>query len=325
MEELHRQVGHQLAAIAQGQSPGLDESTEIRGLDTLGPAQFQQLGPSVVGHGEDHPLLGLGDPDLGIGESGVLQRGAAQLDLGAELRAHLADGRAESAGAAVGDGAEEAAVGAWTITSSTIFSVIALPIWTAPPETSSLCAVNSAELNVAPWMPSRPGPPADGHDPVAGLDRLGRHPPRQDADRAAEDERVGQVSRVDRQGAVDRGDAHAVAVVAHPGDDALEHPPGVQDPGRDRFGLEVGPGHAEHVGIADRPGAQPSAQRIADDAAQARVRPPVGIDRGRVVMRLDLEADVVLLIEADDARVVAEDTDQPFAVELARRTRRSSP
>jgi len=41
-------------------------------------------------------------------------------------------------------------------TSRTIFSVIALPICTAPPESVSLSLVSSAELNVAPWIPSRP-------------------------------------------------------------------------------------------------------------------------------------------------------------------------
>ena len=36
----------------------------------------------------------------------------------------------------------------------TIFSVIALPICTAPPESDSLWPVSSAELKVAPWIPS---------------------------------------------------------------------------------------------------------------------------------------------------------------------------
>ena len=39
---------------------------------------------------------------------------------------------------------------ACSTTSSTIFSVIALPICTAPPESESLSLVSSAELNVAP-------------------------------------------------------------------------------------------------------------------------------------------------------------------------------
>ena len=34
--------------------------------------------------------------------------------------------------------------------------MIALPICTAPPEIASLWPVSSAELKVAPWIPSRP-------------------------------------------------------------------------------------------------------------------------------------------------------------------------
>jgi len=40
--------------------------------------------------------------------------------------------------------------------SSTIFSVIGLPICTAPPEVTPVSSVSSMEEKVAPWMPSRP-------------------------------------------------------------------------------------------------------------------------------------------------------------------------
>ena len=55
-------------------------------------------------------------------------------------------------------------------TSSIIFSVIALPICTAPPDSVSLSLVSSAELNVAPWMPSRPvrPPTATMRSPARG-------------------------------------------------------------------------------------------------------------------------------------------------------------
>ena len=122
---------------------------------------------------------------------------------------------------------------ACTITSSTIFSVMALPIWTAPPETVSLWPVSSIELKVAPWIPSRPVRPPIGDDQVARQDRLLRFAPRQKADRSAKDQRIGQVTRVNGQGAVHGGNAHAIAVVAHPGDDSLEHPFGVQRPRRE--------------------------------------------------------------------------------------------
>ena len=146
------------------------------------------------------------------------------------------------------------------------------------------------------------GPAADRDDPVAGLDLLRRHAAREHADGAAEDQRVGEVAGVDGQGAVDRGDAHPVAVVAHAGDDALEHALGVEHAGGKLLGGQVGRRDAEDVGVADRLGAQAGAQRVADHAAEAGVGAAVGVDRRGVVVRLDLEADVVLVVEPDDAR-----------------------
>ncbi len=101
----------------------------------------------------------------------------------------------------------------------------------------------------------------------------------QDADRPAEDQRIGQVRRVDSEGAVDGRDAHAVAVVAYARDHPLEHTLRVQDPGGDRARIEVRRGDAEDVGVADWPGAQAGPERIADDAAEPRVRTAVGVDR----------------------------------------------
>ena len=66
--------------------------------------------PFLGRDGQDHPLLGLGDPDLGIREPLVLERRSLEIDLGAELGPHLADRRAEAAGAAVGDRVKEPSV-----------------------------------------------------------------------------------------------------------------------------------------------------------------------------------------------------------------------
>ena len=210
---------------------------------------------------------------------------------------------------------------AWRITSSTIFSVIALPICTAPPESDSLCAGQLGRAEGGAVDAVAAGAAADGDDPVAGLDLLGRHAAGQHADRAAEDQRIGQVARVDGEGAVDRGNAHAIAVVAHAGDDPLEDAlrdaarPAGKRVGRSRSGGATQKTSVLQIGLAPRPGAE----RVADHAAEARVRAAVGVDRRGVVVRLDLEADVVLVVEPDDAGVVAEDAHQPVAVQLARR------
>ena len=76
---------------------------------------------------------------------------------------------------------------------------------------------------------------------------------------------------------------------------------------------QIGRRHAEDVGVADRLGPQAGPERVADHAAQSRVGAAVGIDGRGMVVRLDLETDVVLVVEPDDAGIIAEDAHQPVA------------
>ena len=73
---------------------------------------------------------------------------------------------------------------------------------------------------------------------------------------------------------------------------------------------------AEHVGVQNRLGAEPGAEAVADDSADAGRRAAVRLQRRRVIVRLDLEADAVLLIELDHAGVVVEHRQAPRQVQL---------
>ena len=157
-----------------------------------------------------------------------------------------------------------------------------------------------------------PGAAADRDDQVAGLRFLVTAVHRDQADGAAINQRIGQVALVETDRPVDGGNAHAVAVIADAGDDALHDRLRMQDAGRQGLRRRVGRGETKDVGVADRLGAQAGAQRIADDAAQAGVGAAVGFDRRRMVVRLDLEADVIAVVEFDDAGVVLEDADAPI-------------
>ena len=78
--------------------------------------------------------------------------------------------RAEPAGAAVGDRRDTArGRGPASSTSSTFFSVIALPICTAPPETVSLSCVSSARGERRPVDAVAARAAADGDDQIARL------------------------------------------------------------------------------------------------------------------------------------------------------------
>ena len=114
---------------------------------------------------------------------------------------------------------------------------------------------------------------------------LGREKP--DAHRVHE--AVVRVRRVEDGLAADRGHSDAVPVVADPGDRALEHPARIAE--------------AEPVEQRDRPRAH------GDDVAQDPADPGRGalerLDRGRVVVALDLERNRLAVAEVDDARVLA--------------------
>ena len=60
-------------------------------------------GHLLVGDGQHHAFLGFGDPDFGIGEALVLERGSIEPHFCANFLTHLADGTAKSTCPTIGD------------------------------------------------------------------------------------------------------------------------------------------------------------------------------------------------------------------------------
>ncbi len=115
------------------------------------------------------------------------------------------------------------------------------------------------------------------------------------ADAQRVDQRVAGIRVVEHHFAADVGQAQTVAVATDPGDDAGQHPFGV---------LGVGGAEPQRVHHRHRP--RTHRQDVADDPADSRCRPLVGLDIGRVVVRLDLECHRVALPDVDDAGVLAD-------------------
>ena len=65
------------------------------------------------------------------------------------------------------------------------------------------------------------------------------------------------------------------------------------------------PGLAEAQAVEERDRAGAHGDDVAEDPADARRRALEGLDRGRMVVALDLERDGLALAEVDDARVLA--------------------
>src|SRR5438105_6408838 len=135
---------------------------------------------------------------------------------------------------------------------------------------------------------------ADEKEAVAGAFRAGSHqlvgPHQADAHRV--DERVVGVAVLEVELAAHGRDPNAVAVTA----DARDH----------AFEVAAGGGQrAEAQRVEERDGARTHRDHVADDAAHAGGRALVGLYRGRVVVRLDLEDRSPAFADLDRAGVLA--------------------
>src|SRR5579884_610512 len=156
--------------------------------------------------------------------------------------------------------------------------------------------------------------PAEDDDQVARLRLMGMTAMGQDAQAAAEDQRVVDIAWLVENGAVYRGNAHLVAVVAHAIHDAFGDAARREYAVRQPIGRRGERAEAEYVGAGNR--LRRDAQHVANHAAYAGTGSAERLYRRGMVVRLDLEGDVVRWREADNAGVVAESRDQPVWPDL---------
>ncbi len=314
VQKRHRQVGHLVIVVLQQQTARLLELADDRRLDSLCFTKAAEFLPVARRDGQDHSFLGLGDPDFGVRQTGVLQRRPLQPDFSPHLFAHLSDGAAEAARSAIGDGRVQVAVAGLEddVDHHFLGDGVSDLHRAAGDRFAHLRQLSRGERGAVNSVAAGASPDGDNQITrfqflLAFVDRDHRHV-------AAVDQRVAQIPPVEVDGPVDGRNAHAVAVVAHTGDDAFRHDLGVQRAGR-QFGVRsFRRREAEDVGVADGAGAQPGSQRIADHTADARVRTAVRFQGRRVIVRLDLEADALLFVERHNAGVVLEHADAPVVV-----------
>ena len=68
------------------------EVSKVGELDMLFVAYFLEEGEVFFGDGEHHTFLGFGDPDFSVGQACVFEWGLFEIDKGADLFAHFANG-----------------------------------------------------------------------------------------------------------------------------------------------------------------------------------------------------------------------------------------
>ena len=288
------------------------EHAELAPIDAVVGADLRKLRDVRARHRQHETLLRLADPHLGRGEPVVLRRGAVEVHGRADLARHLADGAREAARAAVGETAVEGPLRAVAHREDRVEHLLLCDGVPDLHRVAELVGVLVGELSArecraVDTVAARTA--ADRDDEVALLRRALHAAARHQADAAAVDERVADIVVVEVDGAVERGDAHAVAVVAHARDDLREDAVRIEAPLRHL--CDVGVRDAEDIGRRDRLGAEARADDVADAAADPRRSAAVGLDRARAVVRLALEAHGVGVVERDDARVVDEHREAP--------------
>ena len=197
MEEVHRQVGHRSRpGSARSAGRSATNCAEVGRLDAFAVGAEPCSSGQFSGGTARTIRSWASEIQISVYESPSYFSGARlELDLGAESRpiSPTAELKPPAPQSVIERNSPRSR--AWRTTSRTIFSVIALPICTAPPGEGFALAgqLGRAERGAVDAVAA--GPAADGDDPVAGLDVLLRHAPGDHADGAAEDQRIGQVTR----------------------------------------------------------------------------------------------------------------------------------
>ena len=181
--------------------------------------------------------------------------------------------------------------------SSSFFSANGSPIWTDGRLASSPSPSSALASTDAPPIPSRPVERPEQHDDVARPGGGAADQPlvRREPEAHRVDQAVLLVAVLEVDLAADRRHPDRVAVVADPGDGALEQVA--------RALRRRGLAEAQRVEHRDRPRAD--REHVAQDPADAGGGALERLDRARVVVRLDLERDREPAADVDGAGVLA--------------------
>ena len=240
----------------------------------------------------DHPLLRLGDHDLPRLHPLLAQRHAVEMDVEAgAVGRHLGERGREPGGAAVLERLDEPRLDELDGDLDQLLARERIADLHGRPLVRVVLAELLAREHGRAADPVAAGGRAVEHDEVARAGRLRRLQPRrvEDADAHRVDEAVAAIGLVEDGRAADGGDADAVPVVADPADRAGE--------------VEVRRAEPEPVQQRDRPRAH--GDDVPQDPADAGRGPLERLDRGRMVVRLDLEGDGDALPEVEHAGVLA--------------------
>ncbi len=304
-------------AIADDEPPLAGKMAEVGHLHIVGLAERPQRIDIVRRHRNDHPLLRLRQPDLPWCQARILEGGAREIDIDPEFRSHLADRGREPPGAAIGDARIQPGVsGGQQDLGHLLLHDRRSDLYGRAGQLTGT-GVHHHRREGGTSKAIAPRPAAKHDDPVARRLPARVPAPRGNAGATTVDQRVGRVAGVIVYAPVDGRDTHLVAVVLHARDDACGDQAWMQTACRDVGRRGPRRAEAQHVGGGDRP--RRHTQDIPYHAADSGVCAAERLYRRRMVVRLHLERQFVLIIELDDAGIVDKRRQHPRRGYLVRR------
>src|SRR5579885_2810126 len=150
---------------------------------------------------------------------------------------------------------------------------------------------------------------SEHHDLIPRLYLARMAPVWQNAQTATVDQRIINITRVIKDGSVHSRNAHLVAVIAYAIDHTIGDALRRKDAGSQFVHRRIGWPKAEHIGTGNW--LSRDAEYITNDATHARIRSSKWLYCRRMIMRLNLESEIVRGGKANDARVIAKGRDQP--------------
>jgi hypothetical protein len=291
-----RELGHHPVALGDAVHGLGDHLADHLGGEVPLREDVAHLLLAPLGRDDEHALLRLREQDLVRRHPRLADRHLAHVDRDAHVpaRRHLGGRRGEAGGAHVLDRHDRAAADQLQARlEEELLGERVAHLHARALRLARLAQVLGGERRAVDPVPPRAR--ADGEDRVADAlrDRAHQLVLLHEADAHRVDERVALVRVVEHHLARHGGHAHAVAVVA----DALHHA------GEEvAHARRVERSEAERVEHRDR--ARAHREHVAQDAAHAGGGALVGLDRRRVVVRLDLECHREPVADRDHPRVL---------------------
>ncbi len=297
-ERCDREVADDLAGVLRDETVALDHAADRRARQLVARADGLDVGqPGRLDH-RRHALLRLRDHDLERVHPCLAQRHVRELDLEPDpaARGHLGKRRREAGGAEILQRDDEAALRELERALEQLLPGERVA------DLDRRALVGALLVEILRGEHARaadavaPGRGAVEHDQVPGARGRRAHELTglEHAEAHRVDERVVAVGRIEDRLAADVRDADAVAVSP----DAAHDP--VEQAARPRL-VE----RAEPQRVEDRDRARAHREHVAQDAADPGGRSLVGLDRGRVVVALDLEGEREAVADVDHAGVLA--------------------